>query len=353
MTATITTQFYQAGDKRIAELCLDNPKALNAQTATMTATARSHLSAWQDDETVCAIILRGTGDKAFCAGGDIKGLYYAATQKSGEQIEQFFASEYGLIADIAHHQKPIIAWGNGIVMGGGLGLLAAARHKVVTDSTLMSMPEVSIGLFPDAGATWFLPAMMGKVGLFLGLTGARWTAADACVLGLGEVIANQSDYPALINALITADWHTKDPHGTAAKAIAGLHRPHGKSDIVYELDTINALMAGDLPQIDTNLCHYNGDSPFIKDAISRYKDGSAITKALTYQLYHYGRGRSLKECLALETKMAVAVCQHGDFCEGVRALLIDKDKNPAWQYQGKTLSAIDLRIFGVPLFTAP
>lgn len=318
--------------KHIAIITLDNPKALNALNLEMTQAIHQHLTDWRRDDTIAMVILHGTGDKAMCAGGDIKSLH------SGDNTHArtFFEEEYGLMYTMHTYPKPIVAWGNGIVMGGGLGLLAASSHKVVTQHTLMAMPEVSIGLFPDAGGSYFLGQMMGKVGLFLGLTGARFTGVDAYYLGLADAVCMQDDFDDFVNVLLNSDWQD-DNHNYHLLSHLLLKFHQSKlikdSQILMNYDKINHLMnAGDLLAVDKALMSYQGDSEFIQSAIHHYNNGSATTKALTWQIYHTIKPLSLKEIFNMEMAVAVNCVQQGDFKEGVRALLIDKDKNPNWQY---------------------
>lgn len=379
MTITIAYQSAQslsADNKRLAIITFDNQKSLNAQTLAMVVATQKALDEWRDDSSICAVVLRGAGDKAFCAGGDIRRLYYAVCNKEGinqgddspitsnsqsadsqianqnanhqsskiidnqadnlPSVDVFFENEYGLIEMLATYPKPILAWGSGIVMGGGLGILAASSHKVVTDSTLMAMPEVSIGLFPDAGGSYFLNRMMGKVGLFLGLTGARFTGCDACFLGLGDYFVANDGYDKIMNTLSDTKWgdDTSNFH-TLTQVLSGFHKPQdpSQSTVLAHMSTINRLMnAGDLLAVDNALSNYAGDSVFIQQAILSYKAGSAITKAVTWAIYHKVATWSLSEILALELNVAINSCKEGDFAEGVRALLIDKDKSPHWRY---------------------
>ncbi len=371
-------QSLLADDKRLAIITFDNPKSLNAQTLTMVNATKQALDDWQSDDSICAVVLRGAGDKAFCAGGDIRSLYYTLKNKDlknptpsntakdndGDNpsdttypnkplpsVDVFFAKEYGLIETLATYPKPILAWGSGIVMGGGLGILAASSHKVVTGSTIMAMPEVSIGLFPDAGGSYFLNRMMGKVGLFLGLTGARFDGVDAYFLGLADCFMSSGDYDKLLNVLLDTKWGDNQANFyTLSQVLATFNQPPSPSDsqVLQNITTINALMsAGDLLAVDKALRHYagtsdtnasdTGTSEFMHNAIASYQAGSAITKAVTWTIYHTVATWSLSEILALELNVAINSCTQGDFAEGVRALLIEKDKNPAWQYTLETL----------------
>lgn len=324
--------------KSLAVITFEKEKSLNAQDVSMVKTIATLLTDWQNNSDIVAIVMRGAGEKAFCAGGDIKGLYNALADNTPAQIGEFFENEYALMYKLHTYNKPIIAWGNGIVMGGGLGLLAGASHKVVTETTLMAMPEVSIGLFPDAGGTYFLNRMPNKVGLFLGLTGARFSGADAYQLGLADFMIDKDNYQTMIDNLLLANWQTndKDNFGVANNVLNTLHNHQftQNSQVLNHLNEINALMnAGNLSDIDNAIIHYKGDSEFINNAKEFYVNGSPITKVLTFKLYHKSKVLSLKEILTLELHSAIACCVKGDFKEGVRALLIDKDKNPNWQFK--------------------
>lgn len=322
--------------KALGIITLNNPKALNAQDLDMVEAMADKLTEWENDDTIAAIVLQGAGDKALCAGGDIKGLYYALVDDKPELTAQFFETEYALMHQLHTYNKPIIAWGNGIVMGGGLGLFAGSSHKVVTENTLMAMPEVSIGLFPDAGGTYFLNRMPNKIGLFLGMTGARFTGADAYHLGLADFAIDSNTYQTMLDKLLCADWSEDGNynHGIANAVLTQLHKDDlvKNPPIAQEIPTINQLMnAGNLLDIDKALHDYNGDSNFIKAAQDFYIKGSPITKALTYGLHLKSKTLSLQEILNIELNVAIYCCTKGDLKEGVRALLIDKDKNPQWQ----------------------
>lgn len=319
-------------NKTIGVITLNNPKALNAQDLEMVRTMHDTLKSWEKDGRVVMVLLCGAGDKALCAGGDIKSL----AQGDDTHAKDFFEHEYALMAYMHRYPKPILAWGNGIVMGGGLGLLAASSHKVATQHTLMAMPEVSIGLFPDAGASWFLNTMMGKIGLFLGLTGARFDGADARFLGLADFLISHEDFLQIQQGLTQLDFG-HNAHLALTAYLNGfinqtLYTP---SKIIEAFDDINQLMnAGSLLAVNQALLGYQGHQ-FIEDAICLYKEGSAITKALTWQIYHKLKRRDLliDEIFEMEGKVAVNCVTKGDFKEGVRALLIDKDKNPKFSYE--------------------
>ncbi|UNU72830.1 enoyl-CoA hydratase/isomerase family protein [Moraxella nasovis] len=321
------------GDKSIGVITINRPKALNAQNLEMVKFTAQTLDDWANDDNVAMVVLHGAGDKSLCAGGDIKSLYTNA-----DEAEEFFGCEYGLMYNMHTYCKPVLSWGNGIVMGGGLGLHAASSHKVVTQSTLMAMPEVSIGLFPDAGASYFLNRMMEKVGLFLGLTGARFNGDDALYLGLADFAIEHEQFEAVLDGLTKVSFADDDlNHHRLTAFLQQFHRTDilAQGEILPNFAKINALMnAGDLLLVDKALQEYAGDSSFIQTAIDSYQNGSALTKAITWHIYHHLKTHdlSLDDIFKIEKAVAIQCVQQGDFKEGVRALLVDKDKNPKWQF---------------------
>ena len=199
MTDTNTPVLFErlpaANGAVVGLLTLNAEKSLNALSLDMVDLMQAQLSDWQHDAQVAAVFMRGAGDKAFCAGGDIQAIYQSMIATPGgpcEYAEAFFKREYRLDYLLHTYPKPVISWGHGIVMGGGLGVHAGARHKIVTEKTRFAMPEIGIGLFPDVGGTWFLNRMPGKTGLFVALTAAALNAGDA--LYLGQIFCNIVGY---------------------------------------------------------------------------------------------------------------------------------------------------------------
>lgn len=336
MSALIISNTHDTNDGyKIGMITLNNPKALNAQNLEMVKAMTVILKDWQTDMRIKAVVLRGAGDRALCAGGDIKALAQASHD---EQVADFFRYEYDMMHQMHLYPKPIIAWGDGIVMGGGLGLLSACSHKLVTPRTVMAMPEVSIGLFPDAGGSYFLRRMMGKVGLFLGLTGAHFTGVDAMYLGLGDIYTARS-FDEVMALLCQANWCADmtdtHNHGVLTKLLSTIYdAPDLKdSQVLANFNIIHHLMnAGSLADVDRALKSYQGDNDYIKSAQASYLSGSDTTKAVTWRIYHMVATYSLAEIYQLEAQVATQSVLNGDFAEGVRALLIDKDKNPKWRY---------------------
>ncbi|MGL5358870.1 MAG: enoyl-CoA hydratase/isomerase family protein, partial [Shewanella sp.] len=198
-----------ASGKLIGIATLNVESALNALDLDMVRKLSQQLTLWQHDPLIAAVVLDGSGDRAFCAGGDVRALYQASMTKPGElsqAAEVFFTEEYRLDYLLHTYGKPVLVWGDGIVMGGGLGLMAGASHRVVTETSRIAMPEVTIGLYPDVGGSYFLNRMPGKLGLFLGLSAYQLNAADACYVGLADHYLNRDDKELMFDAMATLDW---------------------------------------------------------------------------------------------------------------------------------------------------
>ncbi|MFK4000885.1 enoyl-CoA hydratase/isomerase family protein [Psychrobacter namhaensis] len=340
----------------IGIMTLNMPKSLNALSVDMCQLLSTQLEQWQSDDQIVALVLKGAGDKAFCAGGDIRKLYDSMSTSAplpNPYATEFFSHEYRLYRQMHFYTKPLILWGDGIIMGGGMGLMAACSHRLVTERTRFAMPEVTIGLFPDASGSWFLQRMPAKTGLFLGLTGAMCNGNDALLANLAEYAVASSDYDAVIQRLRQSNWqaatdssHTDTSHdhsahrivsrALAAQPVADL--PSSKLATYWR--PIQQLMnSGGLGDIDAVLQSDEAlaqlDAAFAEDswtqrAVATYRHGCPTTAVLTYALYHKVTDLSIEQVLYLETNVAVHCAANPDFKEGVRALLIDKDRNPQW-----------------------
>ncbi|GAF53605.1 LOW QUALITY PROTEIN: 3-hydroxyisobutyryl-CoA hydrolase [Psychrobacter sp. JCM 18900] len=340
----------------IGVMTLNTPKSLNALSVDMCQLLSAQLEQWQADEQVVALVLKGAGDKAFCAGGDIRKLYDSMSTSApmpNPYATEFFSHEYCLYRQMHFYPKPLILWGDGIIMGGGMGLMAGCSHRLVTERTRFAMPEVTIGLFPDASGSWFLQRMPAKVGLFLGLTGAMCNGSDALLANLAEYAVASHDYDAVMQRLKQSDWQTVDSasrsnkchdnsaHSIVSRALAELpiaELPDSKLAIYWQpiqqlmnsggLADIDALLQSDEALMQLNK-DFAADS-WTQRAVATYRHGCPVTAALTYALYHKVADLSIEQVLYLETNVAVHCAANPDFKEGVRALLIDKDRNPKW-----------------------
>lgn len=321
---------------------LNVPKALNALSLEMIRLLDAQLRSWERNSAIVCVVLHATGDKAFCAGGDVRSLYRAITEQGASATNasalSFFSEEYRLDYRIHKYSKPVIAWASGIVMGGGLGLLAGASHRVVTETSRIAMPEIAIGLFPDVGASYFLRHMQGRMGLFVALTGASLNAHDAIVAGLGNHFLLASQFEQMCRCLQSAHWRPSGGHdrATVSDVLTMLAVPSAASLPVSNLQrharTIDELCAGgSVAETVERIRRCGDDDEWLQRAAKSLAAGSPTTMALIWELRHRAASLSLAAVLRLELIVAMQCCAHPDFAEGVRALLIDKDGKPRWR----------------------
>lgn len=318
---------------------LNAPRALNALSQTMIDQLMPKLAQWAARDDVVCVVVHGTDERAFCAGGDIIDLYHAMRAADGApsaRAEGFFAAEYRLDYTIHTFPKPVLCWGTGAVMGGGLGIMAGASHRVVTENTTIAMPEVGIGLFPDVAAGWFLNRMPGRVGLFLGLTGSPMNATDAWLVGLADAYIGSDQRAAVLDALAGVGWQGNARHDGSllSQLLRGFEsrapdRP--ASRVLAHQDTIATITdAPDVAGVQAALEAVKGDDPWLQRAAKTMVNASPTSMAVAFEQWYSGGMLSLAETLQRELAIAVQCTRHPDFAEGIRALLVDKDRQPAW-----------------------
>lgn len=325
----------------IGLLTLNKPQALNALDLDMAKALFEQLSDWQHDDSIALVVLTSEGDKAFCAGGDIVSMYQAMQAQQHQVpdfLADFFAREYQLDYLIHRYGKPVVVWGAGIVMGGGIGLLAGASHRILTPSSRLAMPEITIGLYPDVGASYFLPRAPGKTGLFLGLTGASVNATDGIYVGLGDYVLADDGFERFCDALESQHWVAGEVHDQLTALcttfeLAKADWPQGKLSVwQHEIDKVLGDCSSAPEAVKAILsCESNGDSWFDR-AKQGLTAGSPITMHLVWEQCKRGAELSLEACFQMELIMSCRCGESGEFAEGVRALLIDKDKQPRWLF---------------------
>ncbi|TLU65212.1 enoyl-CoA hydratase/isomerase family protein [Thalassotalea litorea] len=327
--------------KKIGVATLNSPKSLNALSHDMVHQLLPKLLQWQKNPDIAMVLLQGSGEKAFCAGGDIVHLYKGMQQgDSGEgSASQYFTDEYQLDYLIHAYNKPFLVWGAGIVMGGGLGLMAGASHRVVTESSRIAMPEISIGLFPDVGGSYFLNHMPKGCGLFLGLTGASVNAADALHVGLADHFLTNQQQKVLIEQLMDVHWGDTISlnHEKLTKVLSALSgdvkssMPH--SNIVKHQLLIESITSHSaLPDIAQAILAIENDDKWLQRAQKTFKSGSPLSAQIIYRQLKTSQPYSLSDCFRFELSLASKCAEFGEFKEGVRALLIEKDNQPKWKY---------------------
>lgn len=317
---------------KIGVATLNAPKSLNSLTLAMVEILTPRFRQWQEDDSIACVVLRGSGDRALCAGGDVIHLRNSALAGDGAAA-LFFEKEYRLDYLIHTFSKPIIAWGHGVVMGGGMGLLSGASHRVVTAETRLAMPEVTIGLYPDVGGSWFLNRAPGRTGLFLALTGASINAGDTLYLGLADRFLRHDQWDEMIGKLTALPWgDAGQHHGQVSHVLRDLEKAAGEppvSVVKEHYDIIQSLTDGDsLADIFANITGYEGEDKWLTSAAKTLASGCPATIHIIYQQLQRALHMSLREAFQMELIISANCMIYGNFAEGVRALLVDKDRQP-------------------------
>lgn len=303
----------------VGHVTLNRPKALNALTYDMALALERALDEWRADPAISMVLIDANGEKAFCAGGDIQQLYDSGRAGDFAYGQRFWADEYRLNAKIAAYPKPYVALMGGIVMGGGVGVSAHGSHRVVTDSTMLAMPECSIGLIPDVGGTYILARSPGHTGLYLGLTGTRIGAADAIYTGFADHFVATDKLGALRLALL----ETGNP-GVITKFASAA--PEGK--LAKLLDAINSAFSADTALGCRQLLAGNSDE-WAQKSLKALDAGSPISVACAFEMIRAAKSdKNLAASLQREYRFVSRCMEKGDFLEGIRAAVIDKDRNP-------------------------
>jgi enoyl-CoA hydratase len=309
---------------RAGRITLQRPQALNAMTYEMCMAIEAAFDAWRDDDAVALIVIDAEGDRAFCSGGDIAELY--ATGRAGDFAygQTFWADEYRLNHKIFTYPKPVVSFLQGFTMGGGVGIGCHGSHRIVGESSQIAMPECGIGLVPDVGGTLMLALAPGRLGEYLGTTATRMNADDAIYAGFADTYIPELKWSEVIKAL-------EESGVTDSIEAASGAAPEG--ELRASSAQIDALFAGEtLSDILTLL---NAESSaFAIDALKKLSRVSPLSAACTVEMMHRLRGPSLnmEKALDLEYRFTYRAMEHGDFLEGIRAAIIDKDRTPEWQY---------------------
>ncbi|WP_456389215.1 enoyl-CoA hydratase/isomerase family protein [Profundibacter sp.] len=318
---------------KLGRITLSRPDAMNALTYEMCVLIEAALDAWRNDDAIKMLLIDAEGERAFCAGGDISELYATGVKGDYSFGRKFWQTEYRMNAKLFEFPKPVASFMQGFTMGGGVGVGCHGSHRIVSETSKIAMPECSIGLVPDAGGSLILARAPGRLGEYIGTTGARMGAADAIHAGFADYYVPQSDWAALISALVeTGDHRLIDAAGKTPDA--------GKLEALS--GDIDRFFAGEtLADIIRTLG--NDDSEFAANTLKNLKGSPPLSMGCTIQMVHRLRGTdSIRRALELEYRFTHRSMEHADFLEGIRAAIIDKDRNPIWKH--KPDDAIDMDV---------
>ena len=312
---------------------LNRPQALNTLSLSMYRRFDPALASWADDEDVHAVLVRGAGGRAFCAGGDVVAIYEARGEaaETGGYKADFFREEYQLIRRIHRFPKPFVALMDGIAMGGGAGVAVNGRFRVATSRTLFAMPEVYIGLFPDVAASRFLNLCPGRIGLYLALTGRRIGAADALYCGFGTHFVPHERLDDLTQALAALDYGA-DPDAAVASVLRRHAGEPGPASLPALRLAIDRCFAGaSVEAIMDALAHER--EPWAAEALDAMARAAPLSLKIVFRQLKEGAGMDVESALRLEYRMTQHAMAGHDFFEGIRAALVDKDRTPRWQHR--------------------
>lgn len=303
---------------------LNRPQALNALTHGMVQALDAALEAWAQDPAIERVVISGAGGRAFCAGGDIRLMHEVGVAGRFDEQLAFYREEYRLNQRVARYPKPYVALLDGYVMGGGVGVSIHGSHRIAGERLVFAMPEVSIGFFPDVGATFFLPRLPDATGAYLAVTGARIGAGDALELGLATAHVPSARFADLAQALeapgdtdaIIAAFRAPAPAGTLGPHRALIREAFGPCDVSRLLQTLERAAAQ--------------GGVFAADTLALLRAKSPTSVAIGLRQMAEGRGAQIEAALRIEFRIVSRVCRMGDFYEGVRAVIIDKDNQPRW-----------------------
>lgn len=312
---------------RVGHVLLNRPQAFNALDDDMTVAFHARLKAWAADPAVRAVVVTSASDRAFCAGGDIRKLWDAHAA-GVPRLWRYFGNEYRLDAAVANFPKPYCALIDGLTLGGGMGIAVNGSHRVVTERASMAMPETGIGFFPDVGATHFLNRCPGRTGLYLGLTGARAAAADALHAGLATAFVPKDRLAALETALL-GDAYDGDAHAAMTAAVASYAGDPGPSPLAARRAEIDdAFGAPSMAAVLDRLGAMGG--VWAAETLATLRSKSPTSLAVVFRQLTEGAGLDVNAAIRLEYRIAARFAVGTEFFEGIRAAVVDKDRNPRW-----------------------
>ena len=337
--SVLISELETANGCRLGHAALNVESTLNALSLDMVRSLTPALTRWSQDDSVTAVLITGAGDRAFCAGGDIQALYRAivANHDAGSVVDdypfRFFEEEYRLDYQIHTFSKPVITLGHGVVMGGGLGIFGASSHRIVTEKSRLAVPEITIGLFPDAGGTWTLGNMPAHWASFLGLTGSQINGADALLCGLATHAVGHDGRDSVLATLLELPWQNDADADEAlvSEALDSLVPPSMPESALVKIPE-REIHRDDLAAEVAATHALAGASDWVDRGLKNLAHGCPTTAGIVIEQLRRVVGMSLADTFRLELTVATHCAHNEDFREGVRALLIDKDNSPQWRF---------------------
>ena len=331
MTAAVTGESDEVltrADDGVGFITLNRPKAINSLNQTMVDLLSSVLIRWERDDAVRAVVLSGAGERGLCAGGDVVAVYHSA-RKDGVETRRFWRAEYLLDGQVGRFAKPFVALMDGIVMGGGVGVSAHANTRVVTDTSKIAMPEVGIGFIPDVGGAYLLSRAPGALGLHAALTGAPFSGADAIAMGFADHYVPHRDLDAFTAAIFADGVESALAHHTIEPPPSALVAQRDWIDVCYAGDTAEDILAA-------LRGHEAGPA---QDAANLIATRSPIAVSVALEaVRRAAKLETLEDVLTQDYRVSSASARSHDLVEGIRAQIIDKDRNPKWS--PATLAAV-------------
>ncbi len=316
----------------LGEIVLNRPHALNALTQSMCATIHQHLTAWSQQDSIKAVVISSVEGRAFCAGGDVSAVYkFCAKSQDFAQAFQFFQTEYAMNQALFSFPKPYIAFLDGITMGGGVGVSIHGSHNIGTEELVWAMPETRIGFFPDVGVGYHLTKLPKNTDKFLALTGERIVAADAYQLGLLQAVVPSKRLPELKQALITTPFRNND-FDAVSKIVEQFHQQPKEDSLQLKPHYMEIMQHFNFSSVEQIIESLNAaGTPWTLETVKTLMAQSPTSLKITLRHLQHCAEYSFEEVMAENFNLAHKFLQSHDFIEGVRAAVIDKDRNPQWR----------------------
>lgn len=338
----ILDELKAGNDKKAGIITLNSPEKLNVLTLEMCELITNQLREWEYDDTIAFVLIKGVGKRAFCAGGDVALVYHSAQGNLGHQYsyaQEFIEAEYNMDYYLHRYTKPLICWANGITMGGGMGIMQGASHRIVTKNTVLAMPEAAIGLHTDVGASYFLSRIKENIGIFIGLTGARLNAADALFCNVADFYIDHSKKSEYIKMLLSQKW-TNNPESNkilindvSKRFIVEVSNGNYYSNIQQNLSVISNLIdQKSFKNTYNNIKTISSNDKWLNECRDNLLYGSPVSLQIIFKQLTESKKLHLKACFDREFIISLNCILKPDLKEGIRALLIDKDRNPAWEF---------------------